>query len=170
MKRTSILLFVAAACSRPSADKKLGAIDSTFAVVCGTASDSIPFTRVDLGPARTSPSRQNNASRELIQTEMEWTARWAAVGDSTPAPKLNFQDSVVILVASQMFESGPASLEIEAARKCVGTDDIVVPVRAHTASTTKQPERSIRAIQIAKAIWKTQPITFIDMPPMSSAK
>src|SRR6478752_5956477 len=107
MKRTSALLIIAAAaCSKPSAEKKLGALDSTFATVCGTPSDSLPFRRVDLGPARTTPAKQPGQARELIQTETEWKDRWAAIGDSTPAPTLNFQDSIVVVVASHMFDQG----------------------------------------------------------------
>jgi hypothetical protein len=161
MKCTSVLLFAAVA----------GSLDSTFAVVCGTPSDSVPFRRVDLGPARTTPAKRDNQTRELIQTATEWKDRWAAFGDSTPAPVLNFQDSIVVVVGSHMFANGPSSMEIEGARRCVGTEDIVVPVRMHTGTPeTKQPERSLRAIQIAKADWKNQQITFVDMPATSGAR
>jgi hypothetical protein len=170
MKRLSALFLIVAACSRPASDapKKtsLSAVDSTITTVCGTTFDTIPFKRVDLGPARTTPAKQSSA-KELIQTSAEWAKSWAAFGDSMPAPTLNFTDSIVVFVASGMFDAGPSSLEIESAGKCTGIKDIVVPVRLHSASTSAHPERSIRAIQIAKSDWKNQRITFIDMPPIS---
>jgi hypothetical protein len=170
MKRTSVLLFLAAACSRPSAEKKLGSLDSTFAVVCGTPSDSVPFTRVDLASTRTTPTKQYAQTRELIQTAAEWKERWTAFGDSAAAPSLNFQDSIVVVVASDVFQS-PSTVEIEGVRRCVGTDDIVIPVRIHTGGAeTKQPERSLRAVQIARSDWKNQRVTFVDMPATSATR
>jgi hypothetical protein len=168
MKRPLVLLLVVAGCSRPPAESNANLVDSTVLTVCGTPADTLPYTKVDFGPARTTPMAQGLHARELIQSADDWAQRWRVIGDSTPAPQLNFQDSILVIVASPMLDSG-GSAEIEAVRQCIGTKDIVVPVRVHKAATApKQPERSIRGIQIAKSVWKMNPITFVDMPALTA--
>lgn len=177
MKPSFVLLVVVGmACSRPASDAKgdstkksapLTAVDSTFELVCGTPSKPVPFTRIDLGPAGTTTATRDALSKELIQTADEWKQRWRAFGEPTTPPALNFQDSVLVVVASPMLSTGPSSYEIEGVAKCIATDDLVIPVRLHSDTTTKEPTRSIRAVQIARSEWQNHNITFYDMPPIA---
>ena len=139
--------------------------DSIIADVCGSASNAIPYTVLDVGSAAKMSSGRE--ARELIQSEDEWRARWKALADSAPMPRVSFQDSIVLIVTSPVSDSTPRSVEIEPLKACVGTQDIVVPVRTHTSNVkTTTPERSLRAVQIARDVWKTRRLTFYDLPPV----
>lgn len=145
--------------------KRASERDTLIAQVCGSPAKPLPYTVLDVGiAAKMSSGRE---ARELIQNEEEWQARWKALADSAPMPKVAFRDSIVLIITSPVSDSSPRSLEFEQLKACVGTQDIVVPVRTHTSNVkTTTPERSLRAIQIARDVWKTRRLTFYDLPPV----
>jgi len=159
--------FVAVACLLVACEKAKPPrpADSIVADVCGSAAKPFPYTVLDVGSAAKMSSGRE--AREVIQNEEEWAARWKALAAPAPMPRVNFRDSIVLIVTSPVSDSTPRSVEIEPLRSCIGTQDIVVPVRTHTSTVkTKTPERSLRAVQIGRDAWNSRRFTFYDLPPV----
>ena len=159
--------FVAAACLLVACEKAKPPrpADSIVADVCGSAAKALPYTVLDVGSAAKMSSGRE--ARELIQNEEEWEARWKALAAPAPMPRVNFRDSIVLIVTSPVSDSTPRSVEIEPLKACIGTQDIVIPLRTHTSNVkTNTPERSLRAVQIARDVWNARRLTFYDLPPV----
>src|SRR3954463_14890628 len=99
-----------AACKKESAKPPRPA-DSIVADVCGSAAKPIPYTVVDVGSAAKMSSGRE--ARELIQNEEEWQARWKALAAPAPMPRVNFRDSIVLIVTGPVSDSTPRSVEFE---------------------------------------------------------
>jgi hypothetical protein len=102
-------------------------------------------------------------ARALVRDQDEWARLWKVIGDSVPLPRVELGDSVLVVVASEDFGSGPARVEIEDVRTCGGK--IVAFLRLHTQDQLDDyGDRSIRAVLIGRSHVGDRPVEFVDLP------
>jgi hypothetical protein len=101
-----------------------------------------------------------------VRNQAEWAALWRVIGDTVPLPRIDFGDSVLVVVASEDFGSGPARVEIEDIRTCRRGGESVAFVRLHTQDQLDDyGDRSIRAVLVGRSNIGDHPIEFVDLPP-----
>jgi len=158
------LAFVLASCSSPS-ERAPGA-DTTGACSPSNAeSERVPLARVNLGPGVHEGLGyvRGPRARALVRDQDEWARLWKVIGDSVPLPRVELGDSVLVVVASEDFGSGPARVEIEDVRTCGGK--IVAFLRLHTQDQLDDyGDRSIRAVLIGRSHVGDRPVEFVDLP------
>ncbi|MEO6876976.1 MAG: hypothetical protein ABI205_00755 [Gemmatimonadaceae bacterium] len=132
-----------------------------------TASDPVPYSTVDLGRRARGgiPYIEGPAIRAVVRSDSEWTRTWRAIADSVPRPQLDFRDSIVVVVASRVFTSGPVELNIEDVYRCRGDSAIVVSVRLHEHENKQDyGDRRLSAVELSRSAVGERFIRFIDLP------
>ena len=105
-------------------------------------------------------------ARVLVRTHDEWAKLWKVIGDTVPLPSVELGDSVLVVVASEDFGSGPARIEIEDVRRCRRDGKILALLRLHTQDQLNDyGDRSIRAVLVGRSYIGDQAIEFVDLPP-----
>jgi hypothetical protein len=146
-----------------------GRMDTTR-IKCGSsleATDVVAHVPVDLGPTVhggvgyiPGPSR-----RAVVRDQSEWALAWKAIADTVPLPKVIFRDSVLIVVASEEYASGPFRLEIEDVRRCRQGGDIIALLRLHSQQAMQDyGDRSIRAVKVPRSVVEGRSVQFVNLP------
>lgn len=131
-------------------------------------SDRVPFVRLSLGPSVHEGTGyvRGPRARVLVRTQDEWAQVWKIIGDATPRPDVQLGDSVLVVVASEEFGSGPARVEIEDVRRCRRDGTIIALLRLHTQDLLNDyGDRSIRAVLVGRSQLGNDTIAFVDLPP-----
>jgi hypothetical protein len=159
------ILFALASCSsRPERAPETGATGTC--APSNADSERVPFVRASLGPSVHEGVGyvRGPRARALVRHHDEWAQLWKVIGDTVTLPKVDFGDSVLVVVASEDFGSGPARVEIEDVRNCGGK--IVAFLRLHTQEQLNDyGDRSIRAVLIGRSHVGDRPVEFVDLPP-----
>lgn len=151
----------------PSAGSKQ--VDTGSAAFCrgtGADSDPIPYSVVDLGRDTHLgvPYVLGPPGRAIVRTPQEWERVWRQLASSQPLPVVNLRDSVVLIVASAEFTTGPQSLEFESVRRCREDGNIVALLRMHFHEHLQDyGARSLRAVALSRALAERAAIRFIDL-------
>ena len=159
-----------AACVSQDAVK---AANAEARVICDGSSgewDRVPFRRVDLGPLThggTIPILAGPAARRTVSTGADWARLWAEIGDTASLPRVALGDSMLVVVASRVFDSGPSRLEIEDLVECRGTGELVATLRLRSSDQKfDYPDRTIRGILVASEVVGRRDVRFVELPPV----
>jgi hypothetical protein len=131
-------------------------------------SERVPFARVSLGPSVHEGVGyvRGPRARALIRNHVEWAQLWKVIGDTVTLPNVELGDSVLVVVASEDFGSGPAREEIEDVRRCHRGGKFVAFLRLHTQDQLNDyGDRSIRAVLVGRSYLGDRPIEFVELPP-----
>jgi len=158
-------VLAAFACSSPP-ERARGTFETGRCSPSSAESEPVPFVRVSLGPSVHEGVGYVHGprARALVRNHDEWAQLWKIIGDTVTLPNIDFGDSVLLVMASEDFGSGPARVEIEDVRTCGGK--IVASLRLHTQDQLNDyGDRSIRAVLVGQSYVGDHPIEFVELPP-----
>lgn len=130
-------------------------------------SERIPYRAADLGPSVHGGIGYvpGPSGRAIVRDQAEWARVWKTLADTIALPKVNFRDSILVIVASQEYTSGPFRLEIEDVRSCRQSETIVVRLRLHTQEAMQDyGDRSIRGVLLPRLAIRERAILFVELP------
>lgn len=176
------LLLVAWSCLSQSKSANAGAKDFAAAhsrdadVRCVSdpaASDSIPFSLVDLGRIEREAASQERVltgprTRTVIVDSLAWPDAWRAAVDTVPAPHVEFGQDALLLAATQTYGVGPTDFSVVAMRKCRATQAVVVGLREkarYPGGGEDYGSRGVLVIRVRRSALTGVPVKFVDLQP-----
>src|SRR6476646_8591229 len=129
--RLALLLIVLSACAKDgqsaSNDETRGSAalavspqsttDSVSRSVCDSSPNhwrGVEFTDVDWGKRMHQGLNYipGPATFAAVGSKAEWTRAWKRIADTVQTPKINLDDSVILVLATREFGSGPVDLDV----------------------------------------------------------
>jgi hypothetical protein len=144
--------------------------DGSQRSVCDGTPDrwtSVDYTDVDLGPNVHGglgyiPGPSTVAT---IRSQEEWTRVWKRIADTVPTPRVSLRNSVVIVLATKEFTSGPEKLDVVRLRLCRDDETASVEYRLrYSAMQDDYGDRAIRAIAIPRSVLGKARVHFVKLP------
>lgn len=105
------------------------------------------------------------ATFAAVGSQAEWTRAWKRIADTVQTPKINLDDSVILVLATREFGSGPVDLDVVRVRLCQEDSTASVEYRLHySAAQLDYGDRAIRTVAVPRSILGTAAVRFVQLP------
>jgi len=132
----------------------------------GASGRHLPFRALDLGigaPPR-APYVTGPEGREIVTDSAQWRTVWNRYAPSLPVPPVAFRDSIVLLVATRAYTSGPRTVRIVDVQRCP-SGVVAVLTQAERRDTPRNlAERTIAAVAMHRALIGAAAVQFVTLP------
>ena len=183
--RLTLLLIILSACAKDakSASNEGARASAALAVPPQSTTDStsrsacdsspnhwkpVEFTDVDLGKRVQHPGLnyiRGPATFAAVRSDDEWTRIWKRIADTVQTPEINLGDSIILVLATREFGSGPTDLDVVRARLCQEDNTASVEYRLHySARQNDYGDRVIRAVAVPRSKLGTAAVRFVQLP------
>jgi hypothetical protein len=132
----------------------------------GASGHHLPFRALDLGigaPPR-APYVTGPEGREVVTDSSQWRRVWNRYAPSLPVPPVAFRDSVVLLVATRAYASGPRTVRIVDVQRCPSGVVSVLTQAERRDTQHADAERTIAAVAINRALIGAASVQFVELP------
>lgn len=128
---------------------------------------SVEYADVDLG-ARVHGGLgyiPGPATVAAIRSQEEWTRVWKRIADTVQTPRVDLRHSVMLVLATKEFTSGPEKLEVMRVRLCRDENTAAVEYRVrYSAMQDDYGDRAIRAIAVPRSVLGDAKVRFVKLP------
>ena len=132
----------------------------------GASGHHLPFRALDLGigaPPR-APYVTGPEGREVVTDSAQWRSVWNRYAPSLPLPTVAFRDSIVLLVATRAYASGPRTVRIVDVQRCP-SGVVTVLTQSERGDTPRAgAERTIAAVAMNRALIGAASVQFVELP------
>jgi len=132
----------------------------------GASGHHLPFRALDLGvgaPPR-APYVTGPEGREVVTDSVQWQSVWSRYAPSLPVPPVAFRDSVVLLVATRAYTSGPRTVRIVDVQRCPSGVVSVLTQTERRDTPRAGAERTIAAVAMNRALIGAASVQFVELP------
>jgi len=132
----------------------------------GASGRHLPFRALDLGigaPPR-APYVTGPEGREVVTDSVRWQSVWSRYAPSLPVPPVAFRDSVVLLVATRAYTSGPRTVRIVDVQRCPSGVVSVLTQTERRDTPRAGAERTIAAVAMNRALIGAASVQFVELP------
>jgi hypothetical protein len=132
----------------------------------GASGSHLPFHVLDLGigPSPRAPYVTGPAGREIVLDSTQWRRVWGRYAPSLPLPPVSFRDTVVLLVATRAYASGPRTVRILDVQRCPSGIVAVIVQAEHRNAPSDTGGRTIAAVALRHSLIGAAPVQFVELP------
>lgn len=105
------------------------------------------------------------ATFAAVSSQAEWTRVWKHIADTLQTPEITLDDSIILVLATREFGSGPVDLDVVRVRLCQEDNIAWVEYRLHySAMQQDYGDRAIRAVAVPRSVLGTAAVRYVQLP------
>ena len=132
----------------------------------GNSGRHLPFHALDLGvgnPPR-APYVTGPEGHEIVTDSTQWRIVWSRYAPALARPPMSFRDSIVLLVASRAYASGPRTVRIVDVQRCPSGDVAVMTQAERRDLPRNGAEHTVAAVAMERGLIGTSTLHFVELP------
>jgi len=100
----------------------------------------------------------------VVRDSAQWRSVWSSVAPSLPLPRMAFRDSIVLLVATRAYASGPRTIRFVDVQRCPSGAVAAIVQTERRDAPSDAGDSTIAAVALARAHIGDASVRFVELP------